>query len=243
MHSKAAVGSVFAVFAGALSLGCQKADPKPGPVDAPVADAAATADSSPDTAAPVNAAFAQRAQEIAAEYLAWGRVDDEWRWAPGLCRIPLPGVARPSQSNDTATHGNKLYSVFVKHRDAYPMGPHTDQVVVKQSWTAERVDTPDGGKSPYDPEQYSPATDAGDHFYPYAKGDDGTTYRAANPAGLYIMFKLDRATPDTDDGWVYATILPDGRVTAAGLVGSCQRCHEDAAHDRLFGVPKGAYGN
>jgi hypothetical protein len=57
------------------------------------------------------------------------------------------------------------------------------------------------------------------------------------------MFKLDRATPDTDDGWVYATILPDGRVTAAGLVGSCQRCHEDAAHDRLFGVPKGASGN
>jgi hypothetical protein len=70
------------------------------------------------------------------EYQSWGRIDDELRWAPWLCRIPLPGLARMSASSDSATHGQKLYSVFVKKRDAYPMGPHTDQVVVKESWTS-----------------------------------------------------------------------------------------------------------
>src|SRR3712207_6639323 len=76
-------------------------------------------------------AYAERARAIAAAYVEWGRVDDELRWAPFLCRIPLPGVARASESNDPTTHGQKLYSVFVKNRDAYPSGPHTDQIVVK----------------------------------------------------------------------------------------------------------------
>ena len=192
---------------------------------------------SSDAGPPLKPEFVQTARTIAGEYLSWGRVDDELRWAPGLCRIPLPGVARPSRSTDPATHGNKLYSVFVKQRDAYPSGPHIGQVVVKQSWTAERVTGPDAG---YAPESYRPAGNVTDHFYPYARDDDGGIFRASAPAGLYIMFRLDPTTPDTDGGWVYATLLPDGRVTAAGPVSSCMRCHEDAPHDRLFGVPKGA---
>ena len=107
---------------------------------------AACANTDPAPAAPmVNDAFARRAQAIAAEYTSWGRVDDDLRWAPTLCRIPTPGVAYMSASSDATTHGQKLYSVFVRHRDAYPAGPHgTDQVVVKESWTAEPVSTPSG---------------------------------------------------------------------------------------------------
>lgn len=192
----------------------------PGPVDA--ADAP-----------PLVEAFAAMAREIAVDYPAWGRVDDELRWAPWLCRIPLPGIARPSESNDAATHGRKLYSVFAKNHDAYPAGDQTGQIVVKQSWTAELVTTPG--------EVFAPASamfapDAGDHFYGYAQGDGGV-YRAADLAGLYIMFKLDPSTPDTDDGWVYATVTADGQVTAAGRVSSCMNCHEVATHERLFGVP------
>src|SRR4051812_33071032 len=41
-------------------------------------------------------AFEEQVLAIAAEYQAWGRVDDELRWAPGLCRQPLPGVAHQS---------------------------------------------------------------------------------------------------------------------------------------------------
>ena len=185
-------------------------------------------------AGPLIEAFAEQARAIANDYVAWGRVDDELRWAPFLCRQPLPGVARPSESNDSATHGQKLYSVFAKNHAAYPDGPHDGQVVVKQSWTAELVTTPDAS--------FTPGADAGsssdldDHFYPYAKGDGGV-YHAADPAGLFIMFKVDPPTADTDEGWVYATVSPAGEVTSAGRVESCMTCHEVATHERLFGVP------
>jgi hypothetical protein len=172
---------------------------------------------------------------IASDYVAWGRVDDELRWAPWLCRIPYPGIARPSQSDDESTHGRKLYSVFAKNHDAYPNGPHDGQVVVKQSWIPEMVGYPDAGVPPN-----SFTTDAGidaDHFYPYAKSDAGF-FRAAAPAGLFIMFRLDPSTPDTDEGWVYATVSAAGEVTASGRVASCMGCHETGAtHERLFGVP------
>jgi hypothetical protein len=190
--------------------------------------------------APIVAAFAEEARAIAANYKSWGRVDDEWRWAPFLCRLPLPGVARPSQSDDPATHGQKLYSVFAKNHASYPAGPHTDQAVVKESWVPEVVTE---GDASYNPGSYRPSSDAGDlaidadHFYGYAKGEGGVVYRAAAPAGLFIMFKLAPTTPDTDEGWVYATVTTAGQVTSAGRVASCMGCHEAADHERLFGVP------
>jgi hypothetical protein len=181
-------------------------------------------------------AFEQQILDIAAAYTAWGRVDDELRWAPWLCRAPSPGIARASQSDDESTHGRKLYSVFAKNHAAYPDGPQDGQVVVKQSWVPELVPDADAGVPP---NRF--ITDAGieaDHFYPYAKGPDGGIFQASKPAGLFIMFKLDPATPDTDEGWVYATVSPDGQVTAAGRVASCMGCHETSAtHERLFGVP------
>jgi hypothetical protein len=191
--------------------------------------------------APLPAALVERALAIAGEYTAWGRVDDEWRWAPGLCRLPNPGVARQSESNDPATHGQKLYSVFAKNRAGYPNGPHTDQVIVKQSWKAETV-TGVGGAGGYNPASYRPeAADAGDHFYPYAI-KDGVIYRASEQAGLYLMWKVDPGSPDSDEGWIYATVTTAGQVTSAGRVASCMGCHELADHERLFGVPTGAFG-
>jgi hypothetical protein len=181
----------------------------------------------------IDPALAARVRGIAADYQAWGRVDDELRWAPFLCRLPQPGRAHVSESTDPSTHGQKLYSVFARQRDAYPVGPHTDQVVVKESWTSEPI-TDSAVK--YEPEKFRGA-DGGDHFYPFAM-KDGVIYRAGKRAGLYIMLKLDAGTPDTDGGWVYATITADGQLTSAGRVASCMRCHQDAEHDRLFGVPE-----
>jgi hypothetical protein len=206
------------MFAGACNSG-------PSPTGAPASDAAALP-------------FEEQVRAIATTYLTWGRVDDELRWAPFLCRQPLPGVARPSESNDPATHGQKLYSVFARHRDNYPAGPQLDQAVVKQSWKAELVTGPDASFSP-NSYRSDPSDDGGsDHFYPYAT-QDGGVYRAAEPAGLFIMFKLDPATAGTDLGWVYATVSPAGQVTSTGRVASCMGCHEPSAtHERLFGVPK-----
>ena len=182
-------------------------------------------------------AFKTQALAIANTYTAWGRVDDEVRWAPSLCRLPYPGIARPSESNDPTTHGQKLYSVFARNHAEYPDGPHTDQVIVKESWTAELVTDADAG---FHPESHDAGAGATDNFYPYARSDGGV-YRAAEPAGLYIMFKVTPPTPDTDEGWVYATITATGELTAAGRVSSCMGCHEVAPHERLFGVPKSGF--
>ncbi len=177
--------------------------------------------------------FADEARAIARDYQAWGRVDDEVRWAPWLCRMPLPGIARLSDSADTDTHGKKLYSLFAKNRADYPRGPNVGQVIVKQAFTAVRAD----GVT-FDP---AAADRAGtDHFYPYAE-DGGVVYRTGDPAGLYIMFKVDPATPDTDAGWVYATLSARGDLTASGRIASCIGCHEKAPHDRLFGIDVVAY--
>src|SRR5262249_34967864 len=86
--------------------------------------------------------------EAARDYQSYGRIDDEMRWAPYLCRMPMPGIAHVSASKDTDTHGRKLYSLFAKNRKEYVSLPglktlSVGQVLVKQSWVPEEVP---GGK-------------------------------------------------------------------------------------------------
>ncbi len=77
-----------------------------------------------------------------------------------------------------------------------------------------------------------------DHFLPFAE-KDGKIYHAAKQADLFIMFKVDPKTKDTDKGWVYGTVTADAKkVTSSGKVESCMNCHQDAPHDRLFGLPE-----
>jgi len=180
---------------------------------------------------PLERDFAIQAGRIATEYQAWGRVDDELRWAPYLCRQPMPGSAYVSASNHADTHGQKLYSVFVKARADYPEASKPGQVVVKESFVPEIVNA----VVPYN---YGNGSNIeADHFSPYAV-KDGVIYKAGAPAGLFLMFKVDPASTRTDRGWVYATVAPTGQVTAAGRIASCMTCHEEAPHDRLFGVPQ-----
>ena len=53
---------------------------------------------------------------------------------------------------------------------------------------------------------------------------------------LFVMMKTGDA--DSDEGWIYATMSPDGRsVTASGKLASCMECHRsERTKDRLFGV-------
>lgn len=199
--------------------------------------------------------FEMELLQIAKDYKVWGRVDDEMRFAPFLCRIPDPGRAHVSASQDAETHGQKLYSLFAKDRQSYLMLGEkkiaaVGQVVVKESWLPEevkdvkpvRVDHKEVIRSKPEadvPAAYKDAKVFGDHFYPYAtKG--GKTFKATKPAGLFIMMKLDPKTPATDEGWVYGTVSADLKsVTAAGKIDSCMKCHQDAKYDRLFWFPKG----
>lgn len=188
---------------------------------------------------------------IAKDYERFGRVDHEARWAPELCRMPLDPKARMSRSDDAGNHGRKLYSVFAKIRDAYardrstkyrnakeaPMG----QWIVKESWTHEEFKGDSAEIKPVRRELKS-IDDAGtpivDVFVPFAK-HGGKTYRVKEKFGLFIMLKDDARMPETDNGWIYATVAKDMKtITALGRIESCMKCHQDAPWDRQFGLPR-----
>jgi hypothetical protein len=193
--------------------------------------------------------FESRLLEIAASYQSFGRATPAARWAPMYCRPyvpPTPEVAL-SRSTDGATHGRKLYALFAK--DLLQSGDYVvkgqpspvGQVIVKESWVPEEM-TDDG--RPLEPvrrkvmvRQGEALVERDDVFVPYARRGD-RLYHAREKGPLFVMFKTDPQTPGTDEGWVYGTLTPDGhQVTAAGRVESCMKCHREAPHDRLFGLP------
>lgn len=190
--------------------------------------------------------FAAKMLDAVKDYERFGRVDDEMRWSPFLCRMPVPGRAWFSQSNDGDTHGRKLYSLFAKDNKAFselhskPGLVAPGQVLIKESWIPEEVTSKAEldaiGKLPW--KTVAPAKPSlrfMDHFFPYASSGDGKTYKASKKAGLFVMMKLDPKTPETDAGWVYGTIGADLKsVTAIGKIDSCMRCHVKAKHDRLL---------
>jgi hypothetical protein len=189
--------------------------------------------------------FHAQLREIAKTYRGYGYVDyREAAWAPGLCRAPIPfhdyvpSTARLSGSKDTDTHGQKLYFLFAKQKDAYlqfagktnPVG----QVVVKESWTPK--ETTELEYKGYLAGHTHKGLEGG---IPFAR-KHGKVYRTDKQSALFIMFKTEPSTPGTDQGWVYGTVTADGKtVTSAGRVESCMGCHQDAKHDRLFGLQGG----
>ncbi len=191
--------------------------------------------------------FAKKMLDAVKEYEKFGRVDDEFRWAPFLCREPNPGRARFSTSSDADTHGRKLYSLFAKDRQSYvkhnaeakPVA--VGQIIVKESWVPQEVKgvdvkgvvvkelrrQKDGETSTFENH---------DHFSPYAN-KDGKMFKATKKAGVFVLMKLDPKTPETDAGWVYGTIDAELKsVTAIGKIASCMECHVKAKNDRLFGL-------
>ena len=191
--------------------------------------AVAREDPAPPKAAPtLDARFASDVKAAWSAYKAWGRVDDELRWAPFLCRLPNPG--RPQRSKaESGEHAQKLYSLFAKERNAYvkqaksPIG----QIIVKESYLPELVT----GHEPSRADVIG--RDEGDHFDPYLRDGD-KTYRAGALAGVYVMLRKPDATDGTDNGWIYGTLTASGEVTSAGRVESCMGCHASAKHERLF---------
>lgn len=173
--------------------------------------------------------FHKQLLKIAAEYEKYSKVDDMMRWAPGLCMIPPPPKARLSHSKDIDTHGRKLYYLYARHRNAYVNNEKNTagQVVVKEAWM---LPTAADIKAVEDQiEEAKRARQAVPMFKPDPLGPK---------SGLYIMFKAESKN-DTDEGWVYGTVMPDGKtVTAAGRVESCMGCHVSAPHGRLFGLQK-----
>src|SRR5262245_15432805 len=59
----------------------------------------------------------------ASTYPTWDLVDDEVRWAPGLCRMQQPGWARISEA-PAGAHRRKLYFLYALDPQAYGFPPN-----------------------------------------------------------------------------------------------------------------------
>src|SRR5262249_6212382 len=153
-------------------------------------------------------------------YEEYGRYEQggQFRFAPAMCAAPSTpdDRLRISNSKDTETHGRKLYSLFVNKKAPGAMpgcyaarrGPNpVGQVIVKEAWEAEKL--PQGERLPASIKRKvkvrrdGKLIDKTDSFTPYARDKDGQVYRTTRKADLFIMFKVNPSTPDTDGGWVY----------------------------------------
>ncbi len=200
------------------------------------------------------------AKAIAGSYEEWGGpVDFQLRFGPTLCSIP-PLEPRFSASAPGGPHAEKLYLVHASDATSYagvdyssegqgghlmpsnyPRGDEDawgevlslrrppiqglsrewEQILVKEAFVPVRA--AEAQKDSF--RGILPAPRAGEEWVPGARG------------GLYLMLRTTRATPGTDEGWVYATIRADGEVTAYGQIQSCVACHRRAGPDRMFGLP------
>ena len=181
-----------------------------------------------------------RLLEIAANYKSYEQIDKRMRFAPAPCAAPdRPGGNdlttlsdyHLSRSTDESTHGRKLYVAYALKLDSISRTytgeslsdekkPLTDQVIVKESWIAEEIKK-------------------GDPVFGALTGSDGKRYHRGAKGPLFVMYQTDAKDPNSDDGWVYGTLTPDGKtVIGVGRLENCMKCHQKAPHGRLFGLPK-----
>lgn len=177
--------------------------------------------------------FHERLLGIAAEYPEYGLINPLAALAPEDCKAP-PAKRVPvslSKSDHASTHGKKLYYLFAKRDGDYLVNDMESaakegQALVKESWTAE-----DFKSDLVKPHKHK----SGHEVLAYAvEGENG--YTTGKQRELFIMYRDKEDAPGTDNGWVYGTVTADGKkVTSAGVVESCARCHRSAGDHRLFG--------
>lgn len=177
------------------------------------------------TSPAISSEFEPRIREIAMQFHDWTKLGTAPKVAPERCRVP-PLLPLISKSRDNTTHGQKLYFLYVKDTVAYHSAAENDQPIgqalVKESFEA----------IPITLEEKS-ALDAVGSSQTLSK--DGKHWRLGPPRDLFVMYKLDPETPNTDEGWVYGTSSLTLEVSSAGRVASCMECHLDSTRDRMFG--------
>jgi hypothetical protein len=240
---------------------------------------ASSASKPAENAASDGTEFHTRILEIARSYKAATRVSDQSEWSPMMCQGPPPPGALHSSSQDSDTHGRKLYLLYAGSAAAYDLMSdwglgmlpirdfshlRWDQDLKKHSRAYEAEIERERSMTYQNPigqfvvkEAFNPVevTDAElvkelkqrmreaqarrsltEEFVQYREHQDGRVFRTGDPAGLFIMLKLDPKTPNTDEGWVYAVTTPDNsEVIRAGVIESCMECHKTTTRDRLYG--------
>lgn len=194
------------------------------------------ADLNSDANEPLNQAadsvdFTEQVLAATGSYLKYSMPTPFTTMAPTMCAAPTePLAAKLSQSEDADSHGRKIYYLFAKDAKDYNLGKGdapVGQVIVKESWVAREEESPKASWQKHA---------SGNEVNPVAR-HDGKSYIAGEKGPLFAMLKLAPDTAGTDNGWVYATLSPDGsQVTAAGKLQNCMECHVEATRDRLFGL-------
>lgn len=112
----------------------------------------------PSSAVPSTEEWITRVQEIAKTYESYGRVDRQYRWSPLDCRMPqpMPPMLHLSASDDQATHGQKLYTIFAR----------------KTYWDANRKETGFARRPTYLP--------------PFVKGQEGRARQASEVGQVIV---------------------------------------------------------
>ena len=159
-------------------------------------------------------------------------------WSPFLCMMPPAARALHSTVEAEGGHGSKIYALRSNQGEAYmKLGTEEEvelplfTVLVKEAF-APVLHAGEDAPSPHSTPGWELATSQG--YIPFAERD-GLTYRTGAPRGLFVMLRLPQDTPDTMDGWAFGTVDAAGRVTGAGAMESCIRCHQTAEHGGLFG--------
>lgn len=181
--------------------------------------------------------------DVASEYAQYQLIEASLHWSPLACSMPPPPGPLASESNDTETHGGKLYFMFAKEGDAYRRCAESDQpvgqAIVKQSWTSKPAQfekNPDLYATQRE-FKFGPDNQATVQATPYLRKGDAW-FEVHEPAGLFIMLKTGEHE-EADEGWIYATTNAAGtEIRSIGKLNSCIECHADAPRDRMFGIDK-----
>jgi hypothetical protein len=175
---------------------------------------------------PVDARFEKVIKDAVKGYEGFSLVTGQPKIAPTDCRMPGPFVRTSEASKQ---HGGKLYLLYARNADGLEYIKKDEpakvgQTLVKEAWA--KVKGKQQGK-----------TEASKRYPLGLLHHDGKQdYHAGDSQGLFVMHKLAKSTEGTDLGWIYGTIDKNGRVTGAGKMASCIKCHVDAANDRRFGL-------
>jgi hypothetical protein len=198
----------------------------------PIANAPADAPRNDDELAPL-------LREVASAYRSWGMVDNQFHWAPGLCAMPMEGVAHYSAAQGEAAHAQKVFVLYASDAMGYWKATNEKGRLPKSLERAHLLTSRGDVVQVLVKESFVPAKPGEGglmhgHVRPAKKGDE--TFVAGDPMGLFVMAQLSGKPANTDDGWIYATIAPDGTIGASGVIASCRDCHAQEK-DRIFGVP------
>ncbi len=125
-----------------------------------------------------------------------------------------------SRSDDTSTHGLKVFELYVKNDNAYAYQysqPQPEgQTLVKATWHSKEIQNPAENQR-------------------VLKVNDSVYLQPTTPSEYFIMFKSNNTLYATDEGWIYGIVSEDGKeVINKGLIKSCMSCHDASKHDRML---------